>query len=186
MLKFLREECDPPCPWDRHTCRLGARDRGERGTAILKYARTADPPCEWDESTCLAAASHGNIASLKWARTEADPVCPWDERTCAGAAGGDKSGDVDYVSEEKLIETLTWLRTEADPPAPWNEDTCYYAVKTQHWQVLRWLRTTADPPCPWYSNTKEAAEEHFGKAEVESWPTHPDDDTKVRYDSDDD
>jgi hypothetical protein len=86
MLKWLRDENDPPCPWDENTCALAAKGCHLH---VLKWLRDEnDTPCPWDENTCAFAAKGGHLNVLEWLREENDPPCPWDERTCAFAAKG--------------------------------------------------------------------------------------------------
>jgi hypothetical protein len=50
VLKWLRNEIDPPCPWNADTCHAAA----EGGHLhVLKWLREEnDPPCPWNSSTC--------------------------------------------------------------------------------------------------------------------------------------
>jgi hypothetical protein len=55
VLKWLREENDPPCPWDGWTC-ANAAERGH--LHVLKWLREeSDPPCPWNIDTCIEDAS---------------------------------------------------------------------------------------------------------------------------------
>ena len=60
----------------------------------LQYARSLGCPWlspwpvrRWDKSVCTAAALHGHLAVLQWARAQR-PRCPWDRGTCKEAAQG--------------------------------------------------------------------------------------------------
>jgi hypothetical protein len=54
VLKWMREENDPPFPWDGETCNLAA----EGGHLhVLKWLREDNnPPCSWGIWTCAFAA----------------------------------------------------------------------------------------------------------------------------------
>jgi hypothetical protein len=102
VLKWLREENDPPCPWEERTCFIAALGGHLH---VLKWLREEnDPPCPWEERTCISAAKGGHLHVLKWLREENDPPCPWDHWTCAHAAKGGH------------LHVLKWLREENDPP----------------------------------------------------------------------
>ena len=134
VLKWLREENDPPCPWSEMTCAYAAQNGHLES---LKWLRSEG--CPWDEWACKEAAANGDLESLKWLRSEG---CPWDEWTCAYAARGGH------------LEVLKWLRKENDPPCPWDEETCAYAADHGHLEVLKWLRKEG---CPWDERTCEEA-----------------------------
>jgi hypothetical protein len=90
--------------------------------------------CPWSPSTCSAAARHGHLAVLQWARAQ-QPSCTWDEGTCRAAAGGGH------------LAVLQWMRAQ-EPPCPWSAGTCGSAARHGHLAVLQWARTQ-QPPCPW-------------------------------------
>jgi hypothetical protein len=47
VLKWLRDENDPPCPWNNNNCAIAARGGH---LDVLKWLRDEnDPPCPWDE-----------------------------------------------------------------------------------------------------------------------------------------
>jgi hypothetical protein len=74
VLKWLREENHPPCPWDSRTCASAARGGHLH---VLKWLREEnDPPCPWDAYTCANAAGGGHLHVLKWLREENNPSCP--------------------------------------------------------------------------------------------------------------
>jgi hypothetical protein len=66
VLKWLREENDPPCPWDIDSCYFAAR---EGHLHVLKWLREEnDPPCPWDIDSCTA--NKGDHDMLKWLRDQ--------------------------------------------------------------------------------------------------------------------
>jgi hypothetical protein len=46
VLKWLREENDPPCPWNASTCAHAAR--GGHLHALEWLREENGPPCPWD------------------------------------------------------------------------------------------------------------------------------------------
>jgi hypothetical protein len=76
------------------------------------------PPCPWNIRTCSAAARHGHLALLQWAREQEPPPCQWREDTCVNAAEGGH------------LAVLQWLAAGADqtPPCPWSEGMCVVAA----------------------------------------------------------
>jgi hypothetical protein len=108
VLQWARAQ-QPPCPWDKDTCRAAASN-GQ--LAVLQWARAQQPPCPWDEETCTAAAQYGHLAVLQWAHAQ-QPPCPWDQATCVAAASH--------------LAVLQWARAQ-QPPCPWDKDTCKAAM----------------------------------------------------------
>jgi hypothetical protein len=127
VLKWLREENNPPCPWDEDTCTYA----GLGGHLhVLKWLREENnPPCPWNARTCACAAIGGHVHVLKWLREENNPPCPWNTFTCSLAA---RYGQ---------LHVLKWLREENDPPCPWNRDKCISASSDEgHLHAHQWLQ----------------------------------------------
>ena len=59
---------------------IAAAARGDQRT--LKHLRSASPPCPWVSDVCTAAAGHGHLDVLKWARKQG---CPIDEEATRAA-----------------------------------------------------------------------------------------------------
>jgi hypothetical protein len=57
-------------------------------THILQLLACQDPPCAFDETTCKAAASTGQLETLRWLRSLQPEPCPWSASTCEAAAAG--------------------------------------------------------------------------------------------------
>jgi hypothetical protein len=76
--------------------------------------------------TCWAAARHGNLAMLQWARAQ-QPPCPWDEETCAAAAEG------------VHLAVLQCARAQ-EPPCPWDVVECYEVSGAA---TSQWIRAQA-------------------------------------------
>lgn len=57
-------------------------------THILQLLASLDPPCAFDETTCKAAASAGQLDTLRWLRSLQPAPCPWNASTCEAAAAG--------------------------------------------------------------------------------------------------
>jgi hypothetical protein len=72
VLKWLRNENDPPCRWDGKKCTYAA-SKGH--LHVLKWLRNENKPnCPWDELACASAAARGgHLHVLKWLRKENDP-----------------------------------------------------------------------------------------------------------------
>jgi hypothetical protein len=131
VLMWLREENDPPYPWDDYIGDFAARGGH---IEVLEWLRGKTHP--WDERTSRWAASRGHLHVLRWLREENDPPCPWNEHTCADAA---RNGH---------LIILQWLR-RGSSPCPWDALTCASAALGGHLHVLKWLREEGCPPCPW-------------------------------------
>ncbi|KAL6052372.1 Ankyrin repeat domain containing protein [Balamuthia mandrillaris] len=79
VLKFLRTEVDPPCPWSVETSNAAL---SANSIELLRWMREeAKPPCPWDESTSLRACQRGQYTLLHWMLWTANPPCPASART---------------------------------------------------------------------------------------------------------
>eukprot|EP00611_Tribonema_gayanum_P002390 TRINITY_DN11769_c0_g1_i1.p2 TRINITY_DN11769_c0_g1~~TRINITY_DN11769_c0_g1_i1.p2 ORF type:complete len:211 (+),score=36.46 TRINITY_DN11769_c0_g1_i1:578-1210(+) len=106
--------------------------------AVLKFAHESDVPWGMDypwgaawraTETCSAAAQHGRVEVLEWARSQG---APWDEWTCWRAA------------HHGQLKALLWLR---DNGAPWPATTlCQAALRGGQLDLLHWARAH---DCPW-------------------------------------
>jgi hypothetical protein len=104
VLKWLREENDPPCPWNERTCATAARGGHLH---VLKWLREEnDPPCPWNADTCATATMKGHLHVLKWLRDENEPPCPWDKHTCAYDA---------YRSRYMHTHMFDWFQEQQSP-----------------------------------------------------------------------
>jgi hypothetical protein len=66
VLKWLREENAPHCPWTSLTCTHAA---GGGHMHVLKWLREENNPlCPWNTDTCAVAARGGHLHALKWLR----------------------------------------------------------------------------------------------------------------------
>ena len=65
VLKWLRKENDPPCPWMEDTCTVAATSGR---LEVLEWLRKEnDPPCPWDRVKCGWEASvNGHDHVLDW------------------------------------------------------------------------------------------------------------------------
>ena len=102
LLKWLRLDQDPPCPWDEHTC-FYAAEGGH--LEVLKFVRGQDPPCPWGVRTCADAAKEGHLEVLKWARSQ-DPPCPWIRGGCRNVAS--------YHGHQHIVEWIDQQEDESD------------------------------------------------------------------------
>ena len=125
--------------------RIHTRDVAVVGTVgRLAWARGLDQPWPgprpgWPDQTglCEAAALHGALASLQWAR---DNGYVWRNfYTCNAAARGGH------------LTVLQWLR---DNGCAWSAATCTEAARGGHLEVLRWARVNG---CDWYMDTCNVA-----------------------------
>lgn len=85
----------------------------------LKRLKDSD---QWDDSDniCLIASISGNLALLKWARSQ---NCYWDKSVCIQAA---KNGH---------FQTLKWARENG---CDWDKNVCYVAAYYGHLNILKW------------------------------------------------
>jgi hypothetical protein len=94
----------------------------------LAWARGLDRPwpeprADWRPAKiCRAAAQHGALASLQWARANG---CDWNAITCSAAV------------RRGHLALLQWLRANG---YDWDEYTCMAAAQGGHLAVLRWAR----------------------------------------------
>ncbi|CAM9795084.1 unnamed protein product, partial [Phaeothamnion confervicola] len=110
-----------------------------------------------DVDLCGAAASHGRIKTLRWARANG---CPWGDTCCRAAAGGHTEvlefARADGCPEDGpricsaaagagRLETLLWLREESRQ-YDWDEETTRAAAASGHLAVLQAARAG---DCPW-------------------------------------
>jgi len=88
---------------------------------------------QWlNESTCAAAASGGQLETLKWLRVTAS--CKWDHTTMSSAA------------REGHFHVLRWARVNG---CSWGWGCCAAAARVGRIDVLEWLR---EKKCPWDDN----------------------------------
>jgi len=124
IVKWLREQQSPPCPWDEWAVRSAA---AHGHLEIVKWLREQQsPPCPWDESAVEVAAYNGHLEIVKWLR-EQRPPCPWDEWAVEAAAAGGH------------LEIVKWLR-EHGAPRPWYESAAEAAEYGGHLEVAEWRR----------------------------------------------
>ncbi|KAF8062660.1 HET-E1 [Scenedesmus sp. PABB004] len=132
--------------------------------------------CEIDSDVCSAAAGHGQLAVLEWARGEGLDlrfVCCTAARaghlTVLEWARGKRLSLRDVCSsaaEGGQMAVLRWARAQT-PPLPWGGDVCTIAAQHSDLEMLRWLRAQ-DKPAPWDEDTCWAAA-HSGQLEALRW-----------------
>ncbi len=86
----------------------------------------------WNNSgadVCLAAATHGHLAALKWARAEG---AYWGDNTFAAAAQGGHRHILQYMIQQK---------------APHDEQVCSMTAARGDLDTLRWLLEEHNFPC---------------------------------------
>ncbi len=118
----------------------------------LKWLRSQKAPCPWDASTCTAAARAGHLGVLQWSRRQ-QPPCPWDESTCAAAAS------------EGRTDILEWLMSQK-PPCPWDQTSCAAAIHKGFMRTLTCLyKQGPRKPCrqgrPWTQALEDSADAHI-------------------------
>jgi hypothetical protein len=143
--------------------------------ALQRAVDAGAPLTEW---ACLAAAKHGKLEALKWARAKG---APWGNNAvttaCTLAADGGHLELLKWAIENGAefdddtctcaaagghLEVLQWARANG---APWNEDLCSAAAEGGHLEVLKWARENG---APWNEDLCSAAAEG-GHLEVLKW-----------------
>ena len=88
--------------------------------SLIEFFNKTKVKKEIHELLCPAAAMHGDLELLKWARLN---NYPWNEATTLLAAKYDH------------LEVLKWAHSEG---CPWDADVTLYATKKGHLEVLKW------------------------------------------------
>eukprot|EP00908_Phaeocystis_cordata_P024318 Transcript_6783.p1 GENE.Transcript_6783~~Transcript_6783.p1 ORF type:complete len:285 (-),score=65.05 Transcript_6783:199-1053(-) len=186
LAKYAHEQ---GCPWDlRRTCKqapLAVAFKPKEACELLdehgpETCRNSDDiglgyyaACEGDllllqfamrrgcntEQVCSAAAEHGHLEILKWARAHG---CPWDAWTCSWAAGGGHLECLEYAHEQGCpwdAETcrktayegeLECLKYAHEQGCPWDPETCRNAAGGGHLECLEYAH---EQGCPWDAET---------------------------------
>ncbi|KAF8062672.1 hypothetical protein HT031_004001 [Scenedesmus sp. PABB004] len=144
--------------------------------AGLAWLRVAG--CDMDDSVFKAAAEHGQVAVLEWARGKGLRI----RRLCEFAAEGGQLAVLRWArvqtpplrwgnhvcSEAALrgdLEMLRWARAQAKP-APWDKEVCRITAVHGHLEALRWLRANG---CPWLRAECESDAARGGHEAVVAW-----------------
>lgn len=175
-LETLKLACATGCPLVTSYVAKGASIGGH--IHVLEWLH-ANHFMNWDEWTTIAAARHGQLATLKWLRVMG---CRWNHWCIVNAAIGDHLHVIEWahangcrMSREAMVwaskkghlRVVMWLRRNG---CKWNEQACMWAAKNGHFEVLKWLRVGYDAqwPCPWCAETCWAAASN-GHLEILEW-----------------
>ncbi|WIA19887.1 hypothetical protein OEZ85_005787 [Tetradesmus obliquus] len=111
VLQWLRDELDPPCPWDHSTCRSAA---AAGNLPLLHWLQAQQQPCPLHASVALAAAESCHLQVLQWLIEEAG--CPYDADalwhvafTRAAAAGIAAAAESDSQAAESWRELYCYI-----------------------------------------------------------------------------